>query len=183
MKKNYTLLFWILLFLVSGSQLFAADFTHLPEDPYLVEKVVSVPLDTFPLTDRYDNSVFDKNYNPFDLKDPAAIEKTIEYDPETGQYIIYEKIGQENYRPPTYMTFDEYMEYTEKEQQANYFSKLSGVSNGKTGVEANDPIKKLDIENSLIDRLFGGTDVKITPQGNINITCLLYTSPSPRDRG
>ncbi len=170
MKKNYTLLFWILLFLVSGSQLFAADFTHLPEDPYLVEKVVSVPLDTFPLTDRYDNSVFDKNYNPFDLKDPAAIEKTIEYDPETGQYIIYEKIGQENYRPPTYMTFDEYMEYTEKEQQANYFSKLSGVSNGKTGVEANDPIKKLDIENSLIDRLFGGTDVKITPQGNINIT-------------
>ena len=170
MKEIYTLQFWILLFLVSGNQLLAADFTHLPEDPYLSEKVVSVPLDTFPLTDRYDNSVFDKNYNPFDLKDPSAIEKTIEYDPESGQYIIYEKIGQENYRPPTYMTFDEYMEYTEKEQQSDYFSKLSGVSNGSTGAEAEDPIKKLDIENSLIDRLFGGTDVKITPQGNINLT-------------
>ena len=170
MKEIYTLQFWILLFLVSGNQLLAADFTHLPEDPYLVKEVVSAPLDTFPLTDRYDNSVFDKNYNPFDLKDPSAIEKTIEYDPESGQYIIYEKIGQENYRPPTYMTFDEYMEYTEKQQQSDYFSKLSGVSNGKTGAEAEDPIKKLDIENSLIDRLFGGTDVKITPQGNINLT-------------
>ena len=170
MKEIYTLQFWILLFLASGNQLLAADFTHLPEDPYLSEKVVSVPLDTFPLTDRYDNSVFDKNYNPFDLKDPSAIEKTIEYDPESGQYIIYERIGQENYRPPTYMTFDEYMEYTEKQQQSDYFSKLSGVSNGKSGAEAEDPIAKLDIENSLIDRLFGGTDVKITPQGNINLT-------------
>jgi len=169
MKEIYALQFWILLFLVSGNQLFATDFTHLPEDPYLVEKAIVVPLDTFPLTDRYDNSVFDKNYNPFDLKDPSAIEKTIEYDPETGQYIIYEKIGQENYRPPTYMTFDEYMEYTEKEQQESYFSKLSGVSSGNGGAEANDPIEKLDIENSLIDRLFGGTDVKITPQGNINL--------------
>ena len=170
MKEIYTLQFWIILIFVSGNQLFATDFTHLPEDPYLVEKVVVVPLDTFPLTDRYENSVFDKNYNPFDLKDPSAIEKTVEYDPETGQYIIYEKIGQENYRPPTYMTFDEYMEYTEKEQQESYFSKLSGVSTGREGVEAKDPIAKIDIENSLIDRLFGGTDVKITPQGNINLT-------------
>ncbi len=169
MKDIYALQFWILLFLISGNSLFASEFTHLPEDPYAVKTPVIVQ-DTFPLTDRYENSVFDENYNPFDLKDPSAIVKTVEYDPESGQYIIYEKIGEENYRPPTYMTFDEYMEYSEKEQQESYFSKLSGVSTGKAGVEANDPIKKLDIEDSLIDRLFGGTDVKIKPQGNINLT-------------
>ena len=44
------------------------------------------------------------------LKDPSAVEQTIEYDPETGQYIISEKIGDAYFRPPTYMTFDEYLE-------------------------------------------------------------------------
>jgi len=172
MKENYALHLWITVFLLTGNHLFATEFTHLPEDPYAIGNAVQVSIvqDTFPLTDRYENSVFDKNYNPFDLKDPSAIEKKVEYDPESGQYIIYEKIGEEDYRPPTYLTFDEYMEYTEKEQQESYFGKLSGVSTGKSGVEANDPIKKLDIEDSLIDRLFGGTDVKITPQGNINLT-------------
>ena len=172
MKDNYALHLWVTLFLLTGNHLFANDFTNLPEDPYAVATIALVPTvqDTFPLTDRYENSVFDKNYNPFDLKDPSAIVKTVEYDPESGQYIIYEKIGEEDYRPPTYLTFDEYMEYSEKEQQTNYFSKLSGVSTGNASVEANDPIKKLDIEDSLIDRLFGGTDVKITPQGNINLT-------------
>jgi len=169
MKDIYALQVSIFLCFLSGNILYATDFNHLPEDPYFDASLVTVQ-DTFPLSDRYENSVFDDNYNPFDLKDPSSIEKTVEYDPESGQYIIYEKIGEENYRPPTYMTFDEYMEYTEKQQQESYFGKLSGVSTGRAGVEATDPIAKLDIEDSLIDRLFGGTGVTIKPQGNINLT-------------
>ena len=168
-KNKYALQVWIFLCLCSVNSLSATSFNNLPEDPYFVADS-QVELDTTPISDRFQNSVFDSNYNPFDLEDPSAIEKTVEYDPESGQYIIYEKIGEENYRPPTYMTFDEYMEYSEKEQQNDYFGKLSGVSTGKAGVEANDPIKKLDIEDSLIDRLFGGTGVTIKPQGNINLT-------------
>ena len=169
MKDIYALPVSILLCFLSGNFLFATGFNHLPEDPYF-DASIATAQDTIPLTDRYQNSVFDENYNPFDLKDPSSIVKTVEYDPESGQYIIYEKIGEENYRPPTYMTFDEYMEYTEKEQQEGYFGKLSGVSTGRAGVEATDPIAKLDIEDSLIDRLFGGTGVTIKPQGNINLT-------------
>ena len=169
MKDIYALQVSIFLCFLSGNILNAANFNHLPEDPYFDASLVAAQ-DTIPLTDRYQNSVFDNNYNPFDLEDPSSIVKTVEYDPESGQYIIYEKIGEENYRPPTYMTFDEYMEYTEKEQQESYFGKLSGVSTGRAGVEATDPIKKLDLEDSLIDRLFGGTGVTIKPQGNINLT-------------
>lgn len=33
---------------------------------------------------RYDDFVNDSIRNPFDLQDPSVIEKTIEYDPETG---------------------------------------------------------------------------------------------------
>ncbi|MFM7401822.1 MAG: cell surface protein SprA, partial [Bacteroidota bacterium] len=36
--------------------------------------------------------------------------------------------------------------------------------------DGGDPVAQFDIKNSLIDRLFGGTNVDIKPQGNINLT-------------
>ena len=139
-------------------------------DPYKLE-LVSTVQDTLPLQERFGNSVFDKNRNPFDLNDPSEITKEVEYDVETGQYIVTEKIGEEYYRMPTYMTFDEYMDYKAKEQEQDYFNQLSGLSNGGlAGDDLLDPIKKLDIEENLLDRLFGGTDVSIDPQGNIDLT-------------
>jgi cell surface protein SprA len=49
---------------------------------------------------------------------------------------------------------------------------LQGVTSddGKSNLGVVDPISKFDIKNSLIDRLFGGTEVNIKPQGNINLT-------------
>ena len=80
------------------------------EDPYASKYVISQ--DTIPLQDRYGDFINDQNYNPFDLEDPNAIEKNVEYDPETGYYIITETIGDDNYRNPTYMTFSEYLEWS-----------------------------------------------------------------------
>ena len=42
------------------------------------------------------------------MHDPANVKKTIEYDPETGNYNVTEKVGDHNFTNPTYMTFDEY---------------------------------------------------------------------------
>ena len=139
-------------------------------DPYKLE-LVSAIQDTMPLQERFGNSVFDENNNPFDLNDPSEITKEVEYDVETGQYIVTEKIGEEYYRMPTYMTFDEYMDYKAKEQEKDYFNQLSGLSNGGlSGDDLLDPINKLDIEENMLDRLFGGTGVSIDPQGNIDLT-------------
>ena len=64
-------------------------------DPYATEYVlVSVVSDTIPPPqERYDDFINNSSNNPFDLKDPSAVEQTIEFDPQTGQYIITEKIG------------------------------------------------------------------------------------------
>ncbi|MCC7246170.1 MAG: cell surface protein SprA [Saprospiraceae bacterium] len=125
-----------------------------------------------PLRDRYGDFITNPNKNPVDLADPKAIEQVVEYDPVTNSYILFEKIGDEYYRAPTYMTFEEYVRWRDKQQQQEYFDRLQGVvTPGKKSTGGIvDPIAKFDIQNSLIDRLFGGTNVDIKPQGNINLT-------------
>lgn len=131
------------------------------------------PQDTFPpLEERYDDFLNTGNPNPIDLNDPKAIEQQVEYDPETNMYIVTEKVGDDFYRAPTYMTFEEYLKWRDQKQQQEYFDRLQGVTTtgdrSRSGID--DPIAKFDLKTSLIDRLFGGTNVDIRPQGNINLT-------------
>ncbi len=123
-----------------------------------------------PLQDRYGNFLTGSGRNVIDLKDPAVVDQSVEYDPETGMYIITEKIGNDYYRPPSYMTFNEYMKWKSEQQQKSYFKQLAGISDGSDGISGRlDPIAKFDFKKSLIDRLFGGSTVDIRPQGNIDL--------------
>ncbi len=161
--------------------------SHFPENPYSPEFVLaaenpspekpslfappllSVTLDTIPLEPRTGDFYTTPGSNPFDLKDPKDVQQTVEYDPITGQYIITERIGEDYYRPPTYLTFDEFMEFQAKKQEEEYFKELNG--SGQRGVNGKlDPIGKIDVKNQLIERLFGGTKVDIQPKGNIDLT-------------
>ncbi len=130
------------------------------------------PLDTFPpLNERYDDFINSGSGNPIDLNDPKAIERQVDYDPSTNMYIITERIGEDFYRAPTYMTFEEYVRFRDEQQQRDYFDRLQGVvSAGGSADGTTDPISKFNFKTSLIDRLFGGTNVDIKPQGNINLT-------------
>ncbi len=146
------------------------------KDPYASKYVLKAPADTIvldtvpPIQDRQGDFLINKNRNPFDLKDPNAIEKTVEYDPATGQYILTEKIGEDFFRPPTYMTFEEYMDYRKQEEERDYFRKLAGIGVEGEGQAGLDPLAKIDVDRSLLDRLFGGNTVDIRPQGNIDLT-------------
>ncbi|MBI1224965.1 MAG: cell surface protein SprA [Bacteroidetes bacterium] len=161
--------------------------SHFPENPYSPEYVLagnentpaktkvlattllSVPQDTIPLEPRTGDFYTTPSSNPFDLKDPKDVQQSVEYDPISGQYIITEKIGDDYYRPPTYMTFEEFLDYQTKKQEQDYFKELNG--SGQRGVNGKlDPIGKIDVKNQLIERLFGGTKVDIQPQGNIDLT-------------
>lgn len=127
------------------------------------------PLDTIPLRDRKGDFITQPNNNVIDLKDPSNIEKKVEYDPVSNQYIITEMIGNDYYRMPTYMTFDEYLKYKDEQQKRDYFNRLAGIGDSKNKREIKDPIKRYDVRKSLIDRLFGGNDITIKPQGNVDL--------------
>jgi cell surface protein SprA len=134
-------------------------------------------LDTIPVKERFGDFLNAKK-NPFDLKDPSFIQKSVEYDPKSGNYFITEKIGEEYFRTPTAMSFNEYLKFREGEQERTQFLKMNGVGSaiGKkslngVGLKADDPLKRLQeqIEKNIVDRLFGGNEVSIIPQGSIDI--------------
>ncbi len=152
--------------IVSGVSFIFSGMAMNPglDDPY--EDIYIIAQDTIP--PRYDDYITQPSSNPFDLKDPSIVEQNVEYDPVSGNYIITEKIGDFYYRPPTYMTFDDFLKYQKEKEQSNYFKRLSGVTVDGT-VKARNPIENLNIDFNPLDKLFGGTDVKIDPQGSIDL--------------
>lgn len=142
---------------------------HVPEPNYTSQEMLIVAPDTIPLEDRKGDFITDKKYNPFDIT-TREIKQEVEYDPVTNLYIIREKVGNEYYRVPTYMTFEEYMDYVAAEQERRYFNTLGGIKSEKKSKSGKiDPIDKIDLENSLVDRLFGGTEINIQPQGRVDL--------------
>lgn len=101
------------------------------------------------------------------LNNPSNIQSGFEYDPETGTYNYYEKLGDKNFRPPTYMTFDEYLEYDSKKSLQDYWKQ-------KTEADALDQTKgfkpTLNVKGKAFDRIFGGNEINIVPQGSAQLS-------------
>lgn len=123
------------------------------------------------LKPRYGNFIEDQTRNPIDLKDPSIIEQKVEYDPETGMYIITEKIGDDYFTMPSYMTMQEYLDWKSKQQEKKYFDRLAGVKKGSDVLDNKvDPASFVKVKQDLIERLFGGNEITIKPQGSIDLT-------------
>jgi len=140
-------------------------------DPY-EQTLIPTVRDTFPIIDRSEDFITDERYNPFDIV-PSTIDQSVEYDPETGNYIIMEKIGDEYYRSPSYLTFEEYVAYKEKQQRQQKFGQMAGITPPSKRFlkgEVEDPFSKIDVQDNLLDRLFGGTEISTEPTGNIDLT-------------
>ena len=170
MKHFCTAFLCVMGLLMSSDFVFGEHSRQLLADPYAPEWV-EAPTDTVPtIKDRKENFVSSDKENPFDLNDPSSITREITYDPVTGQYIVREKIGEFDYRPPMYMSLGEYLEYQKNKDDQSYFRKLAGLSSGSRGSSGKtDPVSKIDLKQSLIDRLFGGSEVVIKPQGYIDL--------------
>ncbi len=161
------LVYGFLLFIISFGTLQAANIEDFEKSPYI--KQASSLIDTIPIKERFGDFINDPSDNPFDIY-PSDIKQTVDYDPDTDQYIITEMIGDEFFRAPTYLTFEEYLAWKAEQDQKNYFSKLSGISSGDRGNSGLvDPMSKINIEKKLADRLFGGNGISIKPQGNVDV--------------
>ncbi len=129
-----------------------------------------VTLDTIPGQDRYNDFITDDRYNPFDLQ-TKEVTQEVEYDPVSGNYFIVEKIGDEYFRSPSYMTFEEYLEWKAKKDEMAYFGGLAGITTGQKSDSGKvDPMSKIALDKALLDRMFGGNEITIEPQGNIDLT-------------
>jgi cell surface protein SprA len=76
----------------------------------------------FPFKDTYDP--LDADEGKIHGKKPSSVKTEIEYDPETGNYNYKQSMGSLNYRPPSYMSFDEYNDYEKRKSMNDYWKEI-----------------------------------------------------------
>lgn len=121
----------------------------------------------YPMKEREGDFVSDKPNDPFYLKDPPAIEQNVEYDPTTGMYVLTEKVNGVDVRPPTYMTYEDYLKYTEQQERQQYWKERQSAINL---IEDKSLVPPIQVKKQFFDKLFGGSKIEIRPQGNVEMT-------------
>jgi|TARA_R110000737_G_scaffold61221_1_gene88282 cell surface protein SprA len=104
----------------------------------------------------------------FDLGDPSSVQQTIIYDPITGKYVFQEQLGKSgvNFRNPSMMTLDEYLEYERKKALAdNWKEKIDEQT--EEGQPLEYPIK---INSKVFENFFGSDEITIRPQGSVELS-------------
>mgnify|MGYP002523757556 FL=1 len=116
-------------------------------------------------TDTYDQLSVPKS--SLDLNNPANITTTVDYQPNTGYYVIHTKIGDVDITTPYLMTDAEYKAYTEQKLMHTYWQqKISEVEHNNE--------KKFDITDMKFnigpaDKVFGPGGVQLKMQGSAEL--------------
>lgn len=112
-------------------------------------------------------SGYDKNQSPLYLKDPSNVKKEFRYDPLTGEYNFYQKIGDDDFRAPNQMSLDEYLKYDMEKSQKDFWRQKSA---NETLNESQGFRPQLNVKGELFDRIFGGNTIDIRPQGSAELS-------------
>lgn len=109
-----------------------------------------------------------RNLGALGLKQPSNIKREIEFDPITRQYIIKEKIGNSLYRPPQYLTFDEFQDYENRQIKRDFWDRNNSNLISKSRTDRFIPT--IYIQSEAFERIFGGNNIDIIPRGSIDVT-------------
>ncbi|MFA9392812.1 MAG: cell surface protein SprA [Prolixibacteraceae bacterium] len=104
---------------------------------------------------------------PLYLSRPGNIEWKYEYDPNTRQYIIYEKIGSMYYRMPKTMSLKEFVQYDFDRSIENYWRTRKETEDIE--VQNGGLIPQLRIESEAFSNIFGSEIIDIKPQGYVEV--------------
>jgi cell surface protein SprA len=106
-----------------------------------------------------------------ELPDPTNYDKEIIYDPVSGNYLVYQKIGDVVLPIPEVWTVDQYRQFMYDQAEADYFSNKSSAFN-PTGSSPRDDaglVPQLQTGNEALGQVFGSDIVEIRPQGMAEI--------------
>jgi cell surface protein SprA len=123
---------------------------------------------THRLTDRYGDPFSNStSESPLYLKDPNQMKLDVDID-TAGNYTIYEKIGDLNYRPTSSMTFEEFKQYQDRQILKSYWQGRARAQDGESAVSGRSLIPKIFI-SPILDRIFGGSYVELIPRGFVTL--------------
>lgn len=159
-----------LLSLIVGSEAKVSSYSHVTsvEEMQPTIDTPKTPDLKYPYDDK---SVHDPLTSPnsggLKLKDPANVKTSVNYDPSTGNYNVDQKMGNMDYRPPTYLDNKEYQDYMFNKQVKGYWRQK--VHAESPNAKNNTIIPKLSVGGEVFDRIFGGNNVDIRPNGSAEL--------------
>lgn len=98
---------------------------------------------------------------------PDNIEYSIEYNPETGEYEVIQKVGDRiEYRPRTTMSLDEYLDFDLAGNISEFW-----VQQQQTDTEkSKDFAPFIKVGGQGFENIFGSNEIEIRPQGSAELT-------------
>lgn len=167
---RYKYLFLLLTFLFAFATLSRAkndvgEFRfYVPQDTVVIDTTGPLP---YPFKDQpaFGHEVPD-SIKLF-LNKPGNIKYEVEFDPITGQYVFYEKIGNLNYRLPQTMSIEDYIDYDFNQSVKNYWKQRARIQDLD---KKNSLIPELTIGGEAFNRIFGGNTINIQPQGYVEVS-------------
>jgi cell surface protein SprA len=147
--------------------------SHLHFRPF-VKRLFSIPEDSSsPKKEEFGSFVQKEESKKDFLNTPKNIVRGVTYDIKTGKYLVTEKENGVNIKPPMYLTFEEYMVLTEKEEYKNIVqAKIASSAKTAGGAKNQDGSSKSPVgigfnlpANGMIFGE-GGIDVKL--QGSLD---------------
>jgi cell surface protein SprA len=162
-------------------------FSGNKTDNYTIEKTISearnpfiLAVDTppvepitnddlhFPIKENQPGEPMYNPKQPLQLNNPSNLKTTVDYSPQDSSFNFTQKMGTLDYRPPIYMTQDEYQDYLFKQQVKSYW-KSRIQADAKSNPAKTSLIPKLTVNSELFDRIFGGNTVDIRPTGSAEL--------------
>jgi len=106
-----------------------------------------------------------------DLDDPANYEREIIFDPISGNYLVYKKIGDVRLPIPQVWTTDQYRQFMYDNAESDYFSSKSSLFNQSGDSPRDDAglVPQIQTGNEALGKVFGSDIVEIRPQGMAEI--------------
>lgn len=110
---------------------------------------------------------------------PDNIQYNVEYDPETGTYVVVQTLGDSlQFRNGTSFTMDEYLNYDIRKNLSEFWTKKQEEED-----EANRGwAPKLEVGGEGFRNIFGSNEIEIRPQGSAELTFGFNTSKTDNPR-
>ncbi len=110
---------------------------------------------------------------PMDLQ-PSNVTSSVEYDPNTGNYIFHTKVGEMDVATPFVMSDSEYKNYTLRSGMSDYFHQ----KNAEAQSNFEDKFNLADMKFSLgpAEKVFGPGGVQLKTQGSAELVFGIVTN-------
>lgn len=97
---------------------------------------------------------------------PSSASYEAHYDPATGNYVVFEKIGDRLLGRPRVVSAEEYRALQREEQMRAYWRSQRGGDGGPAG---GGLLPKLRVGGKTFDKIFGTNEIEIIPQGSAEV--------------